>query len=544
MTGHGAMTSRLTSQFFFFSFFFFCTYGHAHTGTHTRAAHTATYVRARTYGPALVGTISAFFNFQEGAEEERASVYRSLVINTSKEMMCFSDFPIPRNFPNFMHHSLILQYFRLFVERFNLMKHILFKRKVTAVTKREDFTISGQWNVTVVDENGKEESTVFDAVMVCIGHHVNQHLPLDSFPGIDKFQGPYMHSREYKEPWEYKDKRVLVIGIGNSGGDIAVEVSRHAAQVYLSTRRGAWVINRISDNGYPLDIVVVRRYLNVLPIPEALINFLAERKINSQFNHTNYGLQASHRFKGQHPTVNDELSNRIINGSVIVKPNVAEFSETGAIFDDGTEVDNLDFIIFATGYSFYFPFLEVDHTLTVRGNVVSLYKNVFLPSLPQPTLAIIGLVQPWGAVMPISEMQGRWTTRIFKGATAYLHILSLKKWYVDSQRHTLQVDYITYMDEIGELIGVKPRFLPLFLRDPALALSVFFEPCTPYQYRLQGPGQWEGAAQAIRTQWDRVLAPTRTRVTTLPCQDSGIPSKLFSILSLIVALALVLWVAL
>jgi len=115
---------------------------------------------------------------------------------------------------------------------------------------------------------------------------------------------------------------------------------------------------------------------------------------------------------------------------------------------------------------------------------------------------------------------------------------------VDSQRHTVQVDYITYMDEIGELIGVKPHFLPLFLRDPALALSVFFEPCTPYQYRLQGPGQWEGAAQAIRTQWDRVLAPTRTRVTTLPSQDSGLPSKLFSILSLIVALALVLWVAL
>uniref|UniRef100_A0A8C4PW43 Flavin-containing monooxygenase n=1 Tax=Eptatretus burgeri TaxID=7764 RepID=A0A8C4PW43_EPTBU len=169
------------------------------------------------------------------------------------------------------------------------------QRKVTAVTKRVDFTISGQWNVTVVDENGKEESTVFDAVMVCIGHHVKQHLPLDSFPGIDRFKGPYMHSREYKEPWEYRDKCVLVIGIGNSGGDIAVEVSRHAAQVMMSTRRGAWVINRISDNGYPLDIVTIRRYLNVIPIPEALMNFLAERKINSRFNHSNYGLQASHR---------------------------------------------------------------------------------------------------------------------------------------------------------------------------------------------------------------------------------------------------------
>uniref|UniRef100_UPI00358E0619 flavin-containing monooxygenase 5-like isoform X3 n=1 Tax=Myxine glutinosa TaxID=7769 RepID=UPI00358E0619 len=300
--------------------------------------------------------IGGLWRYKEEAAEGQASVYRSLVINTSKEMMCFSDFPIPRNFPNYMSHSMILQYFQLFVERFNLMKHILFKRKVTAVTKRVDFAISGQWNVTVVDENGKEESTVFDAVMVCIGHHVNKHLPLDSFPGIDRFMGRYIHSREYKEPWEYKDKRVLVIGIGNSGGDIAVEVSRHAAQVYLSTRRGAWVLNRVSHNGYPIDIVISRRYLSLIPKP--LLNFLGERQLNSRFNHSNYGLQPSHRFRSQHPTINDDLPNRIITGSVIVKTNVAEFSETGAIFDDGSEVDNLDFIIFATGYTFCFSFLE------------------------------------------------------------------------------------------------------------------------------------------------------------------------------------------
>uniref|UniRef100_UPI00358E06BA flavin-containing monooxygenase 5-like isoform X2 n=1 Tax=Myxine glutinosa TaxID=7769 RepID=UPI00358E06BA len=409
--------------------------------------------------------IGGLWRYKEEAAEGQASVYRSLVINTSKEMMCFSDFPIPRNFPNYMSHSMILQYFQLFVERFNLMKHILFKRKVTAVTKRVDFAISGQWNVTVVDENGKEESTVFDAVMVCIGHHVNKHLPLDSFPGIDRFMGRYIHSREYKEPWEYKDKRVLVIGIGNSGGDIAVEVSRHAAQVYLSTRRGAWVLNRVSHNGYPIDIVISRRYLSLIPKP--LLNFLGERQLNSRFNHSNYGLQPSHRFRSQHPTINDDLPNRIITGSVIVKTNVAEFSETG------------------------------------------------LAKLPDCTT--------------------------MKNDTAEKREAMAKR-YMHSQRHTIQVDYITYMDEIGELIGVKPHFLPLFLQDPGLALSVFLGPCTPFQFRLQGPGQWEGAAQAIRTQWDRVLAPTRTRVATLPSQVSGLPSKLFSLLALIVAVALVLWV--
>ncbi|XP_006032014.2 dimethylaniline monooxygenase [N-oxide-forming] 5-like, partial [Alligator sinensis] len=85
------------------------------------------------------------------------------------------------------------------------------------------------------------------------------------------------------------------------------------------------------------------------------------------------------------------------------------------------------------------------------------------------------------------------------------------KGYVKSQRHTIQVDYISYLDEIASLAGFKPNLLSLFLMDTKLAMEVFFGPCTPYQYRLRGPGKWAGAREAILTQRKRITKPLKTR---------------------------------
>ncbi|KAJ7332911.1 hypothetical protein JRQ81_015091 [Phrynocephalus forsythii] len=84
------------------------------------------------------------------------------------------------------------------------------------------------------------------------------------------------------------------------------------------------------------------------------------------------------------------------------------------------------------------------------------------------------------------------------------------KWF--GQSDTIQTDYIDYMDELASDIGVKPNLLLLFLTDPKLALKVYFGPCTSYQFCLMGPGKWDGARNAILTQWDRILKATRTRI--------------------------------
>ncbi|XP_058992579.1 flavin-containing monooxygenase 5 isoform X1 [Mustela lutreola] len=466
--------------------------------------------------------IGGLWRFQENPEEGRASIYKSVIINTSKEMMCFSDYPIPDHYPNFMHNSQVLKYFRMYAKEFDLLKYIRFKTTVCSVKKRPDFSTSGQWEV-VTESEGKKEVNVFDGVMVCTGHHTNAHLPLESFPGIDKFKGQYFHSRDYKNPDIFTGKRVIIIGIGNSGGDLAVEICHTAKQVFLSTRRGAWILNRVGDFGYPFDVLFSSRYKYFLSkiCGRSLVNSVLEKKLNQRFDHEMFGLKPKHRPLSQHPTVNDDLPNRIISGLVKVKGNVTEFTETAAIFEDGSREDNIDAVIFATGYTFAFPFLE--DSVQVVKNKISLYKKVFPPNLEKPTLAIIGLIQPLGAIMPISEMQGRWVTQVFKGlktlpsqsemnAEIARAQEEISKRYVESQRHTIQGDYVDTMEELADLVGVRPNLLSLAFTDPKLAIQLFWGPCTPIHYRLQGPGKWDGARKAILTTEDRIRKPVMTRV--------------------------------
>ncbi|XP_010082591.1 PREDICTED: dimethylaniline monooxygenase [N-oxide-forming] 5-like, partial [Pterocles gutturalis] len=252
------------------------------------------------------------------AEEGRASIYRSVIINTSKEMMCFSDFPIPDDFPNYMHNSKIMEYFRMYAQRFNLLPHIRFRTNVCRMAKRPDFATTGQWEV-VTESEGKQEAAVFDAVLVCTGHHSEAHLPLSTFPGLEKFEGWYLHSRDYKSPQPFVGKRVVVVGTGNSGIDIAVELSHMAKQVFLSTKRGTWVMHRVADGGYPFDFSHISRCLQFLQslLPQNIGNFILERKVNARFNHALYGLQPQHRIFDQHPTINDDLPNCIISGRVL-----------------------------------------------------------------------------------------------------------------------------------------------------------------------------------------------------------------------------------
>uniref|UniRef100_A0A9J7Y7M5 Flavin-containing monooxygenase n=1 Tax=Cyprinus carpio carpio TaxID=630221 RepID=A0A9J7Y7M5_CYPCA len=494
--------------------------------------------------------IGGLWSFKENPDPDRASIYHSLIINTSKEMMCFSDFPIPAHFPNYMHNSLIMDYFHMYADHYQLKRHICFQTKVLHVTPRPDFPHSGQWDVETESKDGRREKQVFDAVMVCTGHHCHPNLPLQDFPGIDSFKGKFFHSRDYKNPEEWRGKRVVVIGIGNSGGDIAVELSRMAKQVYLSTRRGSWILNRVGDKGVPIDMLFNNRMNVCLSqlLPVGFINHFGEKQLNKRFNHKLYGLQPAHRVFSQHPTINDDLPNRILSGTVSVKPNVKEFRGSSVVFEDGTVEDDIDLVVFATGYTFSFPFLP-SHVIPVSKNKVSLYKYVYPTGLEHTTLAVIGLIQPLGAIMPISEMQARWATRVFKGLcklppmSAMMKDIKAKeeamaKRYVAAQRHTIQVDYIPYMDELAKQVGVCPPILKLLLTDPRLALNIIFGPCTPYQFRLHGPGQWDGARQAILTQWDRVTEPLKTRCTPEPQSQRSSHSLMFSVSAAVLLSAL------
>ncbi|XP_036377171.1 flavin-containing monooxygenase 5-like [Megalops cyprinoides] len=241
--------------------------------------------------------IGGLWRYQERPKPGHCSIYRSLIVNTSKEMMCFSDFPMPAHFPNYMQNSQLLQYFRLFAAHFDLLKYIHFQTSVYSVRQRPDFSQSGQWEVVTRNREGCKERHIFDAVMVCSGHYTHPVIPLTDFPGVDSFKGKLCHSWEYKDPHDLHGKRVVVVGIGNSGGDIAVEISRVAEKTFLSTRHGAWVVGRMCDKGLPLDMIMITRLMGFLPriVPKGLLNWSGERGLNQKYDHRLYGLQPEHR---------------------------------------------------------------------------------------------------------------------------------------------------------------------------------------------------------------------------------------------------------
>ena len=144
-----------------------------------------------------------------------------------------------------------------------------------------------------------------------------------------------------------------------------------------------------------------------------LVERLAQKKLEQRFDHSMYGLKPKHGILAQHPMVNDELPNRLASGTLKLKPNIKHFTENGVAFEDGTTENDIDVVMFATGYVFGFPFLD-ESVIKVVQNKVELYKYIFPPNLKRQTLCIIGCVQALGALMPVSEMQSRLATRVFK----------------------------------------------------------------------------------------------------------------------------------
>uniref|UniRef100_H3C6I0 Flavin-containing monooxygenase n=1 Tax=Tetraodon nigroviridis TaxID=99883 RepID=H3C6I0_TETNG len=471
--------------------------------------------------------IGGLWRYKETPTPGHANIYQSVVINSSKEMMAFSDFPPPADLPNNMHHSEVMQYVRLYAETFKLLPHIRFQTTVVRLRRTPDFSTTGQWEVETEEDGGCRETRVFDAVMVCSGHFSHPHLPLSDFPGIESFEGRYFHSWSYQNAEDLQDKRVVVIGIGNSGGDLAVEISRVAEKVYLSTRTGAWVVGRVGDGGLPGDLIGSSRMTRLMrTLFPWWMNRNLEKKLNMAFDHKLYGLKPNHGVLAQIPVVNDDLPARIISGRIKVKPNVREFRRSSVVFADGSIIDKVDVVVFATGYEYDFSYLPKD-LQAKSGHRLRLYKHVFPPTLTRPTLAMVGFFHSFGAINPVSEMQGRWATRVFKGLLTLPSeknmlkeiendTITLHRRFVCTKRTPLQLENIPYLDSLAGLVGVRPNILWFLIKDPRLALQLFLGPCTPYQYRLTGPGQWAGARQAILTQWERVVQPFRTRVVPEP----------------------------
>lgn len=472
-------------------------------------------------------TFGGLWRYRDEDVNGLASVAAATIINSSKEMSAFSDFPPDASFPNYMHNSRMIEYIENYAKHVGCVHKIKFQHKVLAVEKATTFEELGQWDVEVENMKTKTKTReTFDGVMVCTGHHVTPSMA--TFPGQELFKGKIIHTHSYKKPSEFADKRVVVVGIGNSGGDVAVELSMVNPKVYLSTRRGAWVVHRVGPAGKPFDTLFLRRWVNFLfnHVPYKIVCTTSEEFINYHFDHSQYKIKPKHRIFEQHIMVNDALPNRILSGTIELKNNIERITENGVIFQGESQETPCDVIIMATGYKVDFPFID-QSLVPVIDNKVDLYKYVFSPDLqPHPnTLGFIALAQPIGALFPIAEMHSRWYALLMSGklqlptAEKMRKDIMKKHKYLESRyyggpRNTLQVDWINYMDELANLVGCKPNVSKYLFKDIKLWWNLVSGPCYPYQYRLEGPHAWSEARKALLEARKRIKAPLLTRELT------------------------------
>jgi len=390
-------------------------------------------------------------NWRYDNDNEMSSAYESLHINTSKRIMEYATFPMPDEYPDFPSHGQIAAYFDAYVDHFGFRDKIRFNTEVTRVERN-----GNGWSVTLDDGSTHD----YRAVMVANGHHWNPRYPEPQFPGT--FDGETVHAHYYRTPAGYEGKRVVVLGFGNSAMDIAVELSRISDEVFLAVRRGFHVIPKYL-RGKPLDQLsnpISRR----LPFTFTRRSFekLIKQSVGSP---EDYGLPTpDHRLGEAHPTVSSEILNRIGHGDVTVKPNIERLEGDSVRFADGS-VEKVDRIIWCTGYKIAFPFLD-DELVPTRDNQVALYRRVVPPDLPG--LYFIGLIQPLGAIMPIAELQSEWVADLLEAkaslpsrermnASIAEDDRKLKKRYVASKRHTIQVDFYPYLRELQRERHRRPR---------------------------------------------------------------------------------------
>ncbi len=370
----------------------------------------------------------------------RSSVCRSTHLISSKKLTEYVDFPMPDDYPEYPSHELVLRYLQSYAKRFDLRKHIYFNTSIDTIARSAD-----GWLVTLAD--GTE--LVYRGVVIANGHNWDPRWP--DFAG--EFTGLTLHSSEYKTPDVLAGKRVLVVGAGNSGCDIAVESTQHASQTFLSMRRGYHYLPKFF-HGTPIDVVGER--LLWCRVPLWLRRILAAGMgwlvMGSP---REVGLpKPDHKLFETHPIINSQLVYHAAHGDVTVKPNISQLDGDGVVFADGSR-EQVDVIVYATGFKITIPFVDAGE-LNWRDGRPDLYLNMMHPE--RDDLFIAGLIQPDSGQWGLVDRQARVMAAYINGLDhehPSAHKLRDRKRherldlargirYIDSPRHLLEVEHFSY----------------------------------------------------------------------------------------------------
>jgi thioredoxin reductase len=330
-------------------------------------------------------------------ENDGSPLYESAHFISSRTQSGFLGFPMPDSYPDYPRHDQILAYLRAFADAYDLRRHVRFETPVERVEPEGE----GAW-VTV-----RGERLRYAGVVCATGVNWTPNLP--TYPG--EFSGTLRHSVSYRRAEEFAGKRVLVVGLGNSGADIACDAARAAARAYVSIRRGYYFIPK-HIFGKPADVFAHDGPKLPKWLEAPIFTFLQRLLIGDT---TALGMpKPDHGILEAHPLVNDQLLHHLRHGDATLKPDVARFEGKTVHFTDGSNVE-VDEVLLATGYKTTLPYLN-ESDVEWRGARVSHFLTVF--SRKHAGLFTLGLAELNGALYPHVD---RWAALVASFAHARRH---------------------------------------------------------------------------------------------------------------------------
>jgi cation diffusion facilitator CzcD-associated flavoprotein CzcO len=359
--------------------------------------------------------------------------YEALHLITSRNMTHFEGFPMPEEYPHFPRRDQVRSYIESYARRHGHYDLINFNTEVISVTPvNAGCAPVGSAGWRVLTSRGDEG--VFDGVLVANGHLWDAYVP--DIPG--EFTGQQLHSSEYNNVKDLEGGRVLVVGAGNSGCDLAVDVAQHRLEADIVIRNGVQFQPKMYF-GVPRQEVPFLAGFS--PEEQDLLSrLLARVSIGENHNYPGMPAPQAHTLAGGPTTVNDLLLYWIHHGRVRVVPGISHFAGRTVHFTDGT-CREYDSILWATGFNVKLPFLS-DDQIAWRGGVPVRRAGGILPEGVEK-LYFVGLIAPRGPQIPIYGAQTKLIVRMIRlYEEAGFHALALSNCFASLQEPELRIDIV------------------------------------------------------------------------------------------------------
>lgn len=316
-------------------------------------------------------------------DNPHSTMYETAHLISSKQMTEFAEFPMKESVAQYPSHQELKTYFQDFVDHFGIREHYEFDTRVIRVEPiGED---GNRWQITT-EHNGEQQTRTFDGVMIANGTLHTPNTP--ALPGT--FDGELMHSADYRSPEVFHNKRVLIIGCGNSGADIAVDAVHHARSVDMSLRRGYYFLPKFLK-GKPIDTIGGRLKLP-RPIKQRLDAMLIRTVMGKP---SDYGLpDPDYRMYESHPVINSLILHHLGHGDIRPRRSIERVDGKTVHFSDG-ESGEYDLILTATGYLLDYPFIDRSYlNWPEQDDAPRLYLNMLHPYYDN--LFLMGMVEATG----------------------------------------------------------------------------------------------------------------------------------------------------